>query len=209
MKKTILFQGDSITDAGRIREQKFDLGKGYPKLAAAKLGYEHPDTYNFINKGISGNRIVDLYARMKMDIINLKPDYMSILIGVNDFWHELGDNPNGVATDKFEKIYTMLIEEVLAVQPQMKIFIMGAYVLPGTSTDAYYDRFRPEVEARAAAAKRVAEKFGLPFVDLQAKFDAAYKIAEKGYWTQDGVHPTTFGHELIARAWLETFEAIK
>ncbi len=207
--KTILFQGDSITDAGRIREQKIDLGKGYPRLVAAQLGYDNPGAYAFINKGISGNRIVDLYARMKSDILNLKPDYMSILIGVNDFWHELGDNPNGVDTHKFEKIYTMLLEEILAELPDLKIFIMGAYVLPGTSTDEHYDRFRPEVEARAAAAKRVAEKFGLPFVDMQAKFDAAYKVAEKGYWTGDGVHPTTFGHELIARAWLETFETIK
>ncbi len=206
--KTVLFQGDSITDAGRIRDNEIDLGRGYPKLAAAQLGYDNPDTYTFFNRGISGNRIVDLYARMKKDILNLKPDYMSILIGVNDFWHELGDN-NGVATDKFEKIYTMLLEEILAEQPGMKIFIMGAYVLPGLSTDEHYDRFRPEVEARAAAAKRVAEKFGLPFVDLQARFDTAYKIAEKGYWTKDGVHPTTFGHELIARAWIEAFEAIK
>ncbi len=207
--KTILFQGDSITDAGRVRDSKIDLGRGYPKLVAAKLGYDNPDTYTFINKGISGDRIVDVYARMKRDILNLEPDYMSILIGVNDFWHDLLESKNGVSTEKFEKIYTMLLEEIFAELPNLKVFIMGAYVLPGTATDEHYDEFRPEVEARAAAAKRVAEKFGLLFIDLQAKFDEAYAKAEKGYWTQDGVHPTTFGHELIARAWVEAFEAIK
>lgn len=205
--KTILFQGDSITDADRAK-QCMDLGKGYAKYVAARLGYENPGAYSFINKGISGNRIVDLYARVKRDILVLKPDYMSILIGVNDFWHDILDE-NGIDTDKFEKIYTMLLEEIFAELPDLKMFIMGAYVLPGASTDEHYDRFRPEVEARAAAAKRIAEKFGLPFVDLQAKFDAAYKIAEKGYWAYDGVHPSPFGHELIARAWIEAFEAIK
>lgn len=207
--KTILFQGDSITDAGRVRERLADLGRGYPRLVAARLGYDFPGTYTFINKGIYGNRIVDLYARMKKDILNLKPDYMSILIGVNDFLHEISEDQNGVDTAKFEKIYTMLLEEIFAELPDLKMFIMGAYVLPGTATDEHYDRIRPEVEARAAAAKRIAEKFGLPFVDLQAKFDAAYKIAEKGYWAYDGVHPSPFGHELIARAWIEAFETIK
>ena len=112
--KTILFQGDSITDCGRNREQLEGTGTGYPLLVKAQLGFENPGEYTFINKGISGNRIVDLYARIKADIINLKPDYISFLIGVNDVWHEFGGR-NGVAAEKFEKIYTMLIEEIKAL----------------------------------------------------------------------------------------------
>ena len=100
-----LFQGDSITDADRNRDNDASFGLGYPNLVASELMNKFPGEYEFINKGISGNRIVDLYARIKMDIINLKPDMMSILIGVNDVWHELNDR-NGVAAPKFEIIYS-------------------------------------------------------------------------------------------------------
>ena len=97
----ILFQGDSITDAGRSRDNDQYIGTGYPLLVKSELGYKFPGKYEFINRGISGNRIVDLYARIKADIINIKPDVMSILIGVNDVWHEFGVNPNGVSSEKF------------------------------------------------------------------------------------------------------------
>ena len=100
----ILFQGDSITDADRRDDFNCDLGRGYPVYVAGRLGLEQPDAYQFVNRGISGNRIVDVYARIKQDIINLKPDVISFLIGVNDAWHEISGQ-NGVATDKFKKIY--------------------------------------------------------------------------------------------------------
>ena len=109
--KIILFQGDSITECGRSIENFSKMGDGYPLLVKAHLGYEYPGKYEFQNRGISGNRIVDVYARIKADITNLKPDYMSILIGVNDVWHEL-DRQNGVDEEKFEAIYSMLIEEI-------------------------------------------------------------------------------------------------
>lgn len=113
MSKRILFQGDSITDCGRHRDQFHDLGRGYPHLIKAGLGLDCPGDYEFINRGISGNRIVDLYARIKCDFINLQPDYASIYIGVNDTWHEIASQ-NGVDTAKFEKIYEMLIDEIQA-----------------------------------------------------------------------------------------------
>ena len=97
----ILFQGDSITDAVRNREDVTSLGEGYAFLAAAELSFAATEVHTFINKGISGNRIVDLYARMKADIINLQPDVLSILIGVNDVWHDLLESPNGVDAEKF------------------------------------------------------------------------------------------------------------
>ncbi|MCQ2440740.1 MAG: GDSL-type esterase/lipase family protein [Clostridia bacterium] len=88
--KKILFFGDSITDCGRNRDNDDSLGQGYPLLIKSELGFENPERYTFLNRGISGNRIVDLYARIKKDLINLAPDYVSILIGVNDVWHEIG-----------------------------------------------------------------------------------------------------------------------
>ena len=114
--KTILFQGDSITDAGRARDNDSNVGVGYPVLVKGTIGFEHPGEYTFFNRGISGNRVVDVYARIKSDIINLKPDVMSILIGVNDVWHEVSKE-NGVDAEKYFKIYSMMIEEIKEALP--------------------------------------------------------------------------------------------
>lgn len=206
--KRILFQGDSITDANRRRDDEAWKGEGYPTLITAKLGFEHPNEYEFINRGISGNRVVDLLARVKSDMINLKPDYMSILIGVNDVWHEL-EYSNGVSAERYEQIYTMLLDEVLESLPNLKIMILEPFVLRGSGTEKNYDTFRSEVEKRAAAVGGIAEKFHLPFIELQKKFDEATKIAPADYWLRDGVHPTHAGHELIAREWIRAFDALK
>ena len=221
--KTILFQGDSITDAGRIREKDSPLagtehasffGYGYANYVCARLGFDFPTEYKFINRGIGGNRTVDVYARIKKDIINLAPDYMSLLIGVNDVWHEL-ESGNGVSAEKFEKIYTMLLEEIYEALPNIKIMLLEPFVLEGPSTMSKENHpgrwpiFDREVKLRAAAAKRVAEKFGIPFVTLQDKFDAAVaRTNDTTKWAYDGVHPTPRGHEIIARAWLEAFATL-
>ncbi len=191
-----LFQGDSITDADRNRDNESNFGLGYPNLVASELMFKYPGEYEFVNKGISGNRIVDLYARIKQDIINLKPDYMSILIGVNDVWHELNDK-NGVAAPKFEKVYSMLIEEVKEALPNIKIYILEPFVLKGCGTERYFDEFLADVKLHAQAAKNIAEKYGLIFIPLQEKFDEASKLMPPTYWTADGVHPTAAGHGLI------------
>lgn len=210
--KRILFQGDSITDCGRSREVLTDVGNGYPYLVRAHYGLEKPGQFEIVNRGISGNRSVDVYARIKADIINLKPDYMSILMGVNDVWHELVIG-NGVATPKFEKIYTMLIEEVLEALPDIKLMILEPYALPGAATEGVledgrdkYTVFRKETEDKAAACRRVAQKFNIPFVPLQAKLDEMQKAYGTESVSGDGVHPNVTGHLLIARAWMEAFE---
>ncbi len=200
----ILFQGDSVTDACRNRENDSNPGMGYANYVSAKLGFEFPGEYEFFNRGVGGNRVVDLLARMKVDMINLKPDVMSILIGVNDVWHELVIQ-NGIRTDLYEKMYNLLIEEVKAALPDLRIIILEPFILKGTDTEAGMDVFGPEVKARAAAAKRVAERYGLEFIALQNKFDEACKLAPEGYWLRDGVHPTCAGHELIAREWIKQF----
>ena len=136
--KTFLFQGDSITDADRQRENIANFGYGYPNIVAAKYLSECVNEYNFINKGISGNRIVDLYARIKIDLINLKPDYLSILIGINDVWHEI-QSQNGVDNEKFKKILSMLIEEVKEALPDIKIIMLEPFVLKGPATEENWD----------------------------------------------------------------------
>ena len=191
-----LFQGDSITDADRNRDNEANFGLGYPNLVASELMFKYPGEYEFVNKGISGNRIVDLYARIKREIINLQPDMMSILIGVNDVWHEFGDK-NGVDAPKFEKIYSMLIEEVKEALPDIKIFILEPFILKGCGTEQHFDEFLADVKLHAQAAKNVAEKYGLTFIPLQEKFDDATRLMPDTYWLADGVHPTPAGHALI------------
>lgn len=215
MSKVVLFQGDSITDAGWDRSTNTHLGRGYATMVEGALGAAEPYAYTFYNRGISGNRVVDVYARIKEDIINLKPDYMSLLIGVNDVWHEY-THQNGVDTEKYEKIYNMLLDEVRAALPNIKIMLLEPFVLPGSATENTpempdrWEFFRKEVDLHRAAAKRVAEKQGLPFVLLQELFDKVNADApEMGYWLRDGVHPTAAGHELIKQQWLKAFEQLK
>lgn len=211
--KTILFQGDSITDAGRSREDNANTGLGYPTLVRGELGFEYPNQYIMYNRGVSGDRVVDLYARIKADIINLKPDIMSILIGVNDVWHEFGGQ-NGVDAEKYFKVYSMLIEEIKEALPHIKIMIMEPFVLRAVATENTEEHpdkwnvFNTEVKKRAAKAREIAEKYDLPFIPLQDKFDEAAKLAPNDYWLRDGVHPTTEGHELIKREWIKTFKGL-
>ena len=204
----ILFQGDSITDAGRDWNNDAQLGRGYAHLVASSLGYAEPNQHTFVNKGISGNRIVDLYARIKRDIINYKPDVMSILIGVNDVWHEIGDSPNGVDADKFFKIYSMLIEEIKEALPSIKIMILEPFVLEACATEANWEFFKTETAKRAQMARKIAEKYNLPFIELQKGFDDLAKKAPNSYWLGDGVHPTEAGHEYIKGEWLKAYLAL-
>jgi len=203
--KTFLMQGDSITDAIRERSNDNYRGSGYATLTAARLMLDHAGEINVINRGISGNRIVDLYARIKTDFINLKPDYLSILIGVNDVWHEVGMQ-NGVDNEKFFRVYCWLIEELKAALPELKIYILEPFVLPGTATSDAIDVFGPEVALRAESSRKVAEKYGLTFIPLQEKFDELCKICPPTHWLADGVHPTAAGHEVIARALVAAVE---
>lgn len=214
MSKVILFQGDSITDAGWPKPTGTNLGHGYANMVTGALGAQEPFRYTFYNRGISGNRVVDVYARIKEDIINLKPDYMSLLIGVNDVWHEYTCQ-NGVDTEKYEKIYNMLLDEIRAALPNIKIMLLEPFVLPGSATENTpenpdrWEFFRKEVDLHRAAAKRVAEKQGLLFVPLQDLFNKVNEGAPEGYWLYDGVHPSPAGHELIKNEWLKAFEQLK
>jgi len=202
--KTILFQGDSITDVGRQREEATEMGRGYPLFISAHMGFEHPGEYAFLNRGVSGDRIVDVYARIKIDIINLKPDVMSLLIGINDVWSEIS-RQNGVGAEKFERLYDMLLTEVRQALPDIRLLLLEPFVLKGTATEAAFDTFKKETPLRSAAVKRLAKKHGAVFVPLQAAFDEAAGKAPPDVWLWDGVHPTSAGHEIIKREWLKAF----
>lgn len=207
----ILFYGDSITDAGRdyaTDHEEKSYGYGYVKYVVENLlkdGYTRED---LINRGISGNRIVDLYARVKADCWNHKPDLISILIGVNDVWHEI-QGKNGVEIDRFEKVYRMLIEDTKAKLPNAQLLLLEPFVLKGTATVNEGDKWQKflAVYDYAAVVKKLAEDYGLPFVTLQDKLTAAENAGETDLLS-DGVHPAERGAKLIAEAWLKTFNSL-
>ena len=212
--KQIVFLGDSITDANRNPQFAESSGNGYATMVKGWLGYEYPEVYHCFNRGVAGNRIADMYARLREDLLNLKPDIVSILIGVNDVWSDV-DESKGTSTEKFERLYNMIIEEIFAECPGIKIIIMEPYVLkgPGTCNDELHpgrwEFMKKGVAEKAVAAKRIAEKYHLTFVELQCLFDNASSESSVEHWLADGVHPTSAGHELIKRAWLTAFETLR
>ena len=210
MAKRILFQGDSITDAGRNREDFYSLGYGYPLLVAAHLTADFPGEYEYVNRGIGGNLLVDLYDRRQADLLDLQPDYLSLFIGTNDAWAEL-DQGRPIVTDEFEQMYDDLLKEIFATCPQTKVMLISPYIMEGLfsrNTEEQPDRlnqFRTHIASRIEMVRELAKKYDLPFVDMQAVFDEACQSADAAQWTGDGAHPTPGGHELIKRAWLQAF----
>ena len=205
----ILFYGDSITDAGRnytMLHGEEAMGKGYVKYAAAGLKERGFTDEDLINRGISGNRIVDLYARIKLDCWNHQPDFLSILIGVNDIWHELVIQ-NGVELDRFEKMYRILIEDTKKVLPNIKIMLCEPFVLEGAATNEKWEQFL-DVYKYAAVVKKLAEEYGLYFLPLQEKLSQAMANGVENVLS-DGVHPAKAGAEIIASEWLKKFDEIQ
>ena len=201
---TVLFQGDSITDCGRRNcgGEGFDchgMGPGYPGMIAARLACDRPEVeWKFINLGVSGNRIVDLYARWKADCINLRPDVLSILVGVNDTWHEF-NRRNGVEVPRFARIYRELLSWTRQELPDVRFVLLDPFLCSEVN-----DR-RPmaaDVAARREVVAELAKDFGAVHIKLQELFDTAAKRAPQAHWSADGVHPTPAGQQLIADAWI-------
>ena len=204
MAKVLLFQGDSITDTGRSREAdvpaNVGLGTGYALMTAAELLASQPEKdWQIYNRGISGNRVVDLYARWKIDALNLCPDVLSILIGVNDTWHEK-NNRNGVEVERYDMIYRMLLDWTKKVLPETKLILMEPFVLVTGAVEADWVA---DIDARRQVVKKIAADYGAVFLPLQEMFNEACKRAPMEYWLRDGVHPTAAGHKLITDAWLK------
>ena len=204
----VLLYGDSITDAGRDRGADctlYSCGHGYSKFIAGELVGRNPLQYQVLNRGISGNRIVDLYARIKMDVWNLQPDVLSILIGINDIWHEVNPGKNGVDIVRFEKVYRMLIEDTIERLPKLKMILCEPFVLEGSATSEHLEEFS-QIREYAKVVKKLAQEYNLYFLPLQDKFDQAAKTIPSEYLLSDGVHPNTAGAVLIADEWLNLFK---
>ncbi len=204
---TVLFQGDSITDAGRDKKKQAandgaSLGRGYPFFLAGGLLADHADLNLTIhNRGISGNKVPDLDKRWQKDCLDLKPAVLSILVGVNDIWHKLSGKYDGTP-EVYRDGFSALLERTKKSLPDVQLVICEPFVLRcGAVTDSWF----PEFETRRAYAEEVAGKFDTLWVPFQQEFDAAVADGTKpAYWARDGVHPTHAGHALMAKTWRET-----
>jgi lysophospholipase L1-like esterase len=209
---TILFQGDSITDTGRNRELQDTpnegMGRGYAYMTMARLLADHPaENLRFFNRGISGNRIVDLYARWKIDALNLRPDVLSILIGVNDTWHGFNNN-NGVEPERYERFYREILDWTRKELPETRLILCEPFILPGTAVNSENSAWYDEMAERGAIVKRLAAEFDCAFIPFQTLFNEAVKTAPPEYWLEDGVHPTPAGHQRMSDLWLKTFNSL-
>ena len=201
---TVLFQGDSITDGGRGRSEDLNhiLGHSYPYLVASRLGADLAERgLHFVNRGISGNRLSDLYARWNEDAFAVRPDLISILAGVNDVWFRMHGQSGGV-TDRFERTYRHLLEETREVLPNARLVLCEPFLLKVGGPAERWEEWQTAIADYQAKVRELALQFGAIFVPLQEAFDRATGRAPAEYWIWDGVHPTAAGHQLIADQWL-------
>jgi lysophospholipase L1-like esterase len=203
----ILFQGDSITDAGRGNRNAISpnntgaLGSGYAFMAASQLLLNNPGKdLKIYNKGVSGNKVYQLAERWDADTLAIKPNILSIHIGVNDYWHTLGGGYKGTI-DNYIADYKKLIDNTKTALPNVKLIIcepFGVLNVKSVTKDWY-----PTFDLFKKAAREIAAEYNAPFVPYQAAFDKAITQAPPAYWTGDGVHPSIAGAALMAETWLK------
>lgn len=207
----VLFQGDSVTDCARKRDwdeprPNYQLGGGYATIVAGSLLVSRvKDNLKFYNRAVSGDRITDLWARWKVDCLNLKPDVLSILVGLNDTAHEWHFG-NGVKPSFSRKLYALLLDYTLDSLPDVQLVLGEPFVFPFGLTEQkneFHKQWVGEVEERAAIVRELAKEYHAVFVPYGEKFKELLPVAPMEYWSFDGVHPTVAGQQVMADLWME------
>ena len=196
----ILFQGDSITDGnrGRSADPNHILGHGYAFLLGAKFGASFPEAkLEFSNRGVSGNTVLDLEKRWQRDTLDLKPDVLSILIGVND-------QGRGVPLDQYEQTYDKLLTDAKTANPQIRLVLCEPFLVNHLATTAQHGSPNEDIVKRQEIVARLAKKHGAALVHFQAALDRATERAPAIHWIWDDIHPTCSGHQILADEWERT-----
>jgi lysophospholipase L1-like esterase len=205
----ILFQGDSITDAFRKPDEinsAYQLGNGYVFLIAAQLAARFPEkNWDFVNRGVSGNKILDLKNRWTNDVLMIRPNVLTIFIGVNDTLAAMQGQPS-TNEQEFASAYQFLLQETRQHLPDTRFVLMEPFLLEvGEVRKSWCDHLR----SRQLLVQAIASETMSDFVPTQQIFDNASKIREPAFWSYDGIHPTHAGFQLLADAWLEVFEKMR
>jgi len=201
----ILFQGDSITDGnrGRNADPNHIMGHGYQFSVASRWGADYPEKeLLFYNRAISGNKVIDLAARWQGDTLDLKPNILSILVGVNDSTSVIYDWKPVVPVEKYEEVYRQLLDQTKAALPEVILVLCEPFVLPVAHVKKDWDKYQADITKRQAIVRKFAQEYDAVFVPFQEVFNKACQKAPAAYWIWDGVHPTVAGHELMAREWI-------
>lgn len=201
----ILFQGDSLTDAFRKPEEinpAYQLGNGYAFLVAARLARSQAGKFAFFNRGVSGDTVGRLSDRWQVDALDLRPDVLSVLVGINDTGLAIRGKPS--ASDaEFATTYRRLLEALRTINPATRFILVEPFVLEAGEVTA---EWRAHLQPRQKIIAEIAREFGGVFVPVQAEFDRMLAQAPAAYWAYDGFHPTHAGFQLLADAWLAAAE---
>ncbi len=200
----VLFQGDSITDTKRSREDPDSMGNGYAMMTASLFSAFHPDkNVKFINRGISGNRAKDLKARWDEDCMKLNPTIVSILIGINDCWRRY-DRNDPTPVEEFEQNYRSILEKLKGSSVR-KIIMCEPFVLPYPEDRR---KWREDLDPKINSVRDLAREYNALLLPLDGIFNSAAAYKPPEFWAADGVHPTLAGHALIAKVWLEIIKCL-
>lgn len=201
---TILFQGDSITDCGREYANPLCMGTGYPMIADGMLSARFPAmSFTSINRGVSGNRTADLLARWPSDCLQLQPDVLSILIGINDVWRRY-DSDSPTSVEEFTSTYSSLLSTLQSELPATKVVIIEPFILPVSKE---IEAWREDLDPKICALRRISRSFNAIYIPMDGIFAAACTRRSPAFWARDGVHPSPAGHCLIALSWLSAVGA--
>jgi lysophospholipase L1-like esterase len=208
----ILFQGDSITDGNRYKskasawDKNHQIGHSYVYIITGLLGMKYPERHlEFINKGISGNQASNLLARWDEDCLAIKPDVLSILVGINDCFFASPAGRSDLSATAYEENYRRLLTLAREKNPALKLVLLEPFAhIEGQQNSAISATVRTAIlRSEQKIARKLAKEFDAIFVPLQEKFDEAMQLREPSYWIWDGTHPTEAGHAIIAREWLK------
>lgn len=198
MKIKLLFQGDSITDANRDRSDYHDLGEGYPKYAAQGLREAFPDVeFEFIDLGIGGNKTADLVNRLQSDFVDIQPDVVSILIGINDVWH-FADEKNWIPNEVFEQRYRTVLEAV-KTQTRAKILMLEPFLIPVADKQVFWE----DLPGKMNVIRKLAREYADGYLALDGRLNEAFIGTEPTAFASDGVHPTERGARYIADLYVQ------
>lgn len=199
----ILFQGDSITDAGRSREDPHLLGSGYAKFAAELIEEEYPEIdFEFVNLGISGNKAENLLARWQTDAIDIQPDIISILIGINDTWHRAA-NRDWMDNNYFEDCYRQILQ-MIKDKTNAKIIMLEQFLLYVPDKEFFHVDLDPKIQI----VRKLAREYADVYIPLDGLFASASVDEDPTYWAADGVHPTKEGARFIAEHYLDAISVL-